>query len=238
MRIAICDDEEQIRADIAQKVRHIYPKEEVIAYPSGGELLSDKQIPDILFLDIQMPEIDGMETARQLRRANRKTILIFVTGIEDYVFQAFDVMAFHYLVKPFSEEKLQEVLKNAVEQYQSINKKPEHTKTRELLIKAGSTHIKVNMEEIVYAEVFNRKVIIHTTREDIEYYGKLSELEEQAGEDFFRTHRAYLIHYKYVDKYEATAVYLEKGMAIMAKQNYPKFVKHYLKYNQRKGRES
>lgn len=97
-------------------------------------------------------------------------------------------------------------------------------------------HVKVLIEDIIYAEVFNRKIIIHKRNEDIEYYGKMKELEKLAGEDFFRTHRGYLVHLKYVEKYDASTVYLEKGTALMAKQNYPKFVKSYLKYNQRKGK--
>ena len=88
---------------------------------SGEALLeADEQI-DILFLDIQMPGKNGMETARALRKRGMDTILIFVTAIEEYVFQAFDVGAFHYLVKPFEQEKFAEVLRNAIKQ--KINKK-------------------------------------------------------------------------------------------------------------------
>ena len=90
------------------------------------------------------------------------------------------------------------------------------------------------IKDIIYAEVFNRKIILHKTDGDLEYYGKMSELEKQVGNAFFRSHRAYLIHFKYVEKYNATTIYLEKGTAIMAKQNYPEFVKRYLKYNESK----
>ena len=71
--------------------------------------------------------------------------------------------------------------------------------------------------------------------ERIEYYGKLSDLEDIAGDSFFRPHRAYLINFKYVVRYDATTIYLEKGTVLMAKQNYPKFVKKYMKYNQKRG---
>jgi len=84
--------------------------------------------------------------------------------------------------------------------------------------------------------LFDRKVIIHTMDSDIEYYGKLKELEEKAGDEFFRTHRSFLVNFGFIRKYDATTVYLKKGQALMAKQNYGKFVKQYLRYNQRKGR--
>ena len=83
-------------------------------YLSGDELIASGSKPDILFLDIQMPGMDGMETAKMLRQDNENMILIFVTAAEEYVFQAFDVGAFHYLVKPFSDEKLKEVVTKAV----------------------------------------------------------------------------------------------------------------------------
>ena len=189
--------------------------------------------PDILFMDIQMPGKDGMETARIVRRNNKDMILIFVTAVEEYVFQAFDVGAFHYLVKPFSDDKFEEVVKRAIKTIGENSSNENDDKY--MMIQSAGSHIKVFLRDIVYAEVFNRKVIIHTRNADIEYYGKLQDLCDIAGADFFRTHRAYLVHFKYVVKYDANCVTLENGTAMIAKQNYPEFVKQYLKYNQRKG---
>ena len=62
----------------------------------------------------------------------------------------------------------------------------------------------------------------------------MSELEKEVGDDFFRSHRAYLVHFKYVEKYDASTIYLEKGTALMAKQKFPDFVKKYMQYNERK----
>ena len=202
MRIAICDDEVSMVQILEEKIKRLLPDAVIEKYLSGEKLIASGSKPDVLFLDIQMPGMDGMETAKMLRQDNEDMILIFVTAAEEYVFQAFDVGAFHYLVKPFSDEKL-----------------------------------KIFLRDIVYAEVFNRKVIIHTRNTDIEYYGKLQDLQNMAGEDFFRTHRAYLVHFKYVEKYDATCVTMKNGTALIAKQNYPEFVRRYLKYNQRKGNE-
>jgi DNA-binding LytR/AlgR family response regulator len=71
---------------------------------------------------------------------------------------------------------------------------------------------------------------------DIAYYGKMRELEAKAGDKFYRTHRSFLVNFRFIKKYDATTVYLKKGQALMAKQNYQGFVKSYLRYNQRKGR--
>jgi DNA-binding LytR/AlgR family response regulator len=118
---------------------------------------------------------------------------------------------------------------------QDGQKKSEVPDRKHIMIRTGGTHTKIYLEKIVYAEVFNRKVIIHMTDGEIEYYGKLSDLEKMLGEDFFRPHRSYLIHFRYVVKYDASNIYLEHDSAPMAKQNYPNFVKQYLRYNQRKG---
>ena len=106
------------------------------------------------------------------------------------------------------------------------------------MISTRGKHIIVNIEDIVYAEVFDRKVIIHTMDLDIEYYGKMKELENKVGDEFYRPHRAYLVNFNFIKKYDATTIYLKKGQALMAKQNYKEFVKCYLRHNQRKGREN
>lgn len=230
MRIAICDDEEEVRAMLAEKVRRLYPAAELALYSSGGELLMAPP-PDIVLLDIQMPGPNGMDTAKLLRQNAKDAAIIFVTALEDYVFEAFDVGALHYLVKPFDHRKLTEVLARAVRQWKDRQRQ---TEKPTLMVTRAGEHIAVPIEDIVYAEVFNRKVILHTLDSDIEYYGKMKELEKKAGCDFYRPHRAYLVNFRFIRRYDASTIYLEKGQALMAKQNYQDFVKSYLRYHQRK----
>ena len=238
MRIAICDDEKNIRELIGNKVTAQYPEAEIVFYSSGEELLLSDERIDILFLDIQLTGRNGMETARELRKKEKEVILIFVTAAEEYVFQAFDVGAFHYLVKPIDDVKFNEVLRRAVDELNVQRVQRAKVKTPEekyVMINNAGVHSKVLIDDIVYAEVFNRKIVIHKMNGTIEYYGKLSDLEALAGDNFFRPHRAYLINFRYVEKYDATTIYLEQGTALMAKQNYPVFVKKYMKYNQKRG---
>lgn len=189
-------------------------------------------------LDIQMPGRNGMETARQLRRDSREMVIIFVSALEEFVFQAFDVGAFHYLVKPFDDRKFAQVLSRAVSQYEENSRqkaaRDEEKSAPSIMITKGGEHITVRIADIVYAEVFDRKVILHTMDSDIEYYGKMKELEKAAGSDFYRPHRAYLVNFHFIRKYDAATIYLERGQALMAKQNYHDFVKSYLRFNQRK----
>lgn len=114
MRIAVCDDEKEIREMLEEKIIRYYPKAVISLYSSGEELLLAGSRPDILLMDIRMAGKNGMETAKEFRKACKDTIIIFVTALEEYVFCAFDVGAFHYLVKPFDDKKFEEVLRNAV----------------------------------------------------------------------------------------------------------------------------
>ncbi len=240
MQIAVCDDEKEIRDLFAEKIQKFYPQAEVVLYASGEELLLSHLPPDILLLDIQMPGKNGMETARELRRRYKDTVLIFITGLEDFVFQAFDVGAFHYLVKPFEDEKLFQVLQSAAARLEEqrkwrIGRREE--KRQELVVAAEGKHFVVSLKELVYAEVFNRKIMLHTLDSDIEYYGRMKDLVKKTGTDFYRPHRSYLVNFNYIKKYDASVIYLEKGQALMAKQNYQDFVKRYLRFIQKEGKE-
>ncbi|MBD5507709.1 MAG: response regulator transcription factor [Lachnospiraceae bacterium] len=242
--ITICDDDKTLQEFLQQKIRKFCANKNtscrIICCDSGEELLN-LPAPDILFLDIQMSGKNGMETARELRRRHEDTILIFVTAMSEYVYEAFDVDALHYLIKPFSDEKLQEVLEKALRQLQSLSEIKEGQRKSEkplenqenskiLLVKRGGLSTKVFLSDIIYAEVFNRKVMLHTINGEIEYYGKLTDLSEQAGVDFYRTHRAYLVNLKYVEKYNATTVWLEQGTALLSKKQFSGFVQQYMQY--------
>lgn len=248
MRIIICDDEPAMRNILSEKIRKIQSTDEVLTCASGEELLQMPR-PDILFLDIQMPGQNGMETARAIRKKDKHMVLVFITALEEYVYEAFDVNAFHYLVKPFSDEKLEEVLRHAVESLEeqrlygevlpggsamkeavSGKNESQNAENRCFYVKNGGTRIRIKIADIIYAEVFNRKIVLHTKDRDVEYYGKLGELEARAGEDFFRPHRAYLINMKYVVKYDAHTIWTERGSVIMSKKQFPIFVKRYLAY--------
>ena len=239
MRIAVCDDEKEVRDMFAGRLHELYPDAAISLYQSGDELLLAEGQPDIVLLDIQMPGKNGMETARDFRRNNKEAVIIFVTALEDYVFQAFDVGAFHYLVKPFDEGKFVQVLANAAAESADRKRGKEADKKKKqppLLISAKGRHLLADWEEIIYAEVYDRKVVIHTVDSDIEYYGRMKELEEKAGDNFYRSHRAYLVNFDFVRKYDASVIYLERGQALMAKQNYRDFVKSYLKHIRKKER--
>lgn len=230
---AICDDEREIRSSIERNIRLLCEDADIIKFADGKALVEYEGGFDILFLDIQMEGMSGMEAARVLRGRGCKAVIIFVTAIEEYVFDAFDVGAFHYIVKPFDKAKFFDVLRKAVAQCESI-KAREVRDEPSLAVKTGSTTRKIYLYEIFYLEVFNRKVVIHKADGDVEFYGKLIELEDRLSEHFVRCHRAYIVNMRYVLKYTANNITLENGAEILlSKQKYGEFVRKYLKYTSR-----
>ena len=234
MRFAVCDDETELRRDISDRIAALCPGASVTEFSSGDELLAGAGGFDIIFLDIGMDGLDGMQTARELRRNGCRAAIIFVTAFEDRVFDAFDVGAFNFLVKPVSAQKFAEVLKKAIDSRETPP--PDETHDRYIAIKTGGLNTKLALSEIMYAEVFDRILILHTTGGKVEYRGRLNEFEKCTDETFFRTHRSYLINLRYLEKYTSSEVTMENGDRILlAKQRYSALVKAYLRYIKSEG---
>ncbi|MCM1103807.1 MAG: LytTR family DNA-binding domain-containing protein [Clostridium sp.] len=241
MKIAVCDDEREIREEIGQKIRRFLPDAEVCLYGSAEELLAEKNMPELLFLDIKMSGMNGMALAEKLRSRDRDVTIIFLTALEEYVYRAFDVGAFHYMLKPVDPVRFYEVLERAVRERRR-NRKPAcpcgEREEESLTIRSKARTEKVYLSEIVYLEVFNRKVTLHKMQEQMEFYGRLKELEQRLNEDFVRCHRSYVVNLRYVRRYNGTEVALENGDSVlMAKTKYAGFVRCYMDYMKRREEE-
>ena len=241
MRIAVCDDEREIREDVKQKIRHYLPEAEVCLYESAERLLAEQGMPDILFLDIKMSGMSGMELAGKLRARGENVTIVFLTAMEEYVYRAFDVGAFHYLLKPVDTVKFYEVLEKAVAERQRVRESAllrEERAEASLTIKNKARTEKVYLSEIVYLEVFNRKVTLHKMQGEIEFYGRLKELEQRLSADFVRCHRAYVVNLRYVRRYDGAEITLENGDSVlMAKTKYAEFVRRYMDYIRKREEE-
>lgn len=111
MKIAVCDDDRPIREELIRLIQRQVSDADVTEYPSGEELIDGGADFDIYFLDIDLGSVSGMDVARHIREqeesGRQRSIIIFVTGYREYMEAAFDVNAFHYLVKPIDEENFQ-----------------------------------------------------------------------------------------------------------------------------------
>ena len=241
MKLTICDDDRRIREMIAEAVREVSQSIEIECFKDASAVLSKGYNTDILFLDIQMPGIDGMNAAKIIRGNGKKTVIVFVTAIEELVFNAFDVGAFQYIVKPFDRNRIKEVIKKAIEQAEEMDyiektvREKETEKVRSIMVKSGGANTKVIISDIKYAEVFDRRIVLHMSgRDNIEFYGRISELEGMLGNDFFRIHRAYLINLAYVKAYDSKTVNVAGEAIPVARGKYQDLIKAYLSFQTRR----
>lgn len=232
MKIAICDDESRGREGIKDILKEAFPEIEIREFSSGQELAKAAEteyLPDIILMDIAVngaDGMDGMETARKLRKLSPETILIFVTGVREQVFQAFDVGAFHYLLKPVEKEKLISVVARAIAEVEKTNTKPKC-----MLVKIPGGYRRLNMADILYAESDGRKVILHLKQENLEFYEKMEELEQRLGEGFYRCHRGYLVSLSEIMEYDKSNIRMSNGETVyLSKRKYSEFVQAYGKY--------
>lgn len=210
--IGICDDEIHMLRELKERSASFFAERQIeaktVQFSNGIDLLQYKKQLDIIFLDIQMDGLDGMETARRLRSRGYEGFLIFVTVLGELVFDAFAVEAFDYLVKPIRDncfEKTMERLLNT--HYRQLG--------GELLIKRGYESQIVPFDDIVYCEIINRKIYIHLSdHEVIDYYDKLEKLEQKLDGHFFRCHRSYVINLKFLKSYKEGQAYLTSGESV------------------------
>lgn len=227
--IAVCDDELLDCLTISAQIRTIM--EEMGAafcveqFQSGRQLLKSLGRFDVIFLDILMEGMDGMETARQCRRMDFDRMLVFFSSSRDYVFDAYDVEAFQYLVKPIEDKKLKKVLQKAV-------RKMEERSQAFILVSRDRQKRKLFLDDIYYFEIRGRMIDIHGTGGVFSYYEQIGILErELQGKGFFRCHKSYLVNLKYVDVYNRQELVLDNGERIaIAKRRYEAFCEEILKY--------
>lgn len=230
MHIAIIDDEaaicEQIKAFICKK----HPDHEITVYTSGQSFLAAGEVFDLVYLDIQMEGMNGIETARALRNVQPDTLLIFVTGAREYALEAFDVSAFHYLIKPLEEAKFIQVLERALEE---AGRRKARDRERLFLRARNQT---IDQSHIRYIESRGKKVEIHTQKENITIYGSMNDLQAQLGKSFYRCHRGYLVNMAYITEYGADSITLTGGEVLyLTKKKHAEFVKAYMWYLQNGG---
>lgn len=212
IRIAICDDERYMSDDIRAMAFDFFHRKNmetaIVQFSCGEELLKYGKPLDIVFLDIQMQGIGGMETAKKLRERRFRGFLIFITVLKEMVFQSFEVQAYDYLVKPIEEKQFEKTMERLFVSMQNARE-------ANLLVKKGYESRIVSMEEIVFCEIIDRKIYLHlTSSEVVDYYDRLENLEAKLDGRFFRCHRSYLINLKYLKSYKNGLAYMEGGKEI------------------------
>ena len=211
IKTAICDDEKFFAEELHTQIKDFFLEKriefQITEYLSGNELVKHSCDHDLVFLDVKMAEPDGFKTAEILRENGFSGHIIFVTIMKDDVYKAFEYEAFDYLVKPLSKTSFDRTMERFLRTLQNSSK--------QLIVTHKNEQSIINLSNVLYCEVINRKINLHIADGNIiEYYGKISELEKKLGDEFFKSHRSYLVNLKYISGYNSSEITLANGEKI------------------------
>lgn len=213
MNIAICDDDRLMSGQIEKIVDQVFhgetSKYNAEVFFSGDELLhfltEQPNFFHMYLLDIEMIGTDGLETAAQIRKADPDAVIIFMTSHAELMSEAFEVLAFQFIIKPFDTNRALEIVTSAVRYlqkrkgiFQFVSQKKIYT---------------FFLSQISYIESSGRKILLHTTDGEIyEYYGTLKDAREQVkGILFAQIHTSIIINFEQLSTVESNFVYLKDG---------------------------
>lgn len=167
---------------------------------------------DILLLDIEMGNLNGVQLAKKIRKENDAVQIVFITGYSDYIAEGYEVSALHYLIKPINLSKFFSTLDRAMAKLKQNE--------RALLLKTGGETIRIPLYEIRFIEVQGNYVTVHSYREYTAKY-TLKQIEKELDERFFRTNRSYIINISYIRRITKKEVYLADGTRVpLARKKY------------------
>ncbi len=215
VKIAVCDDEVDVLHHMKELLQK-YPKAElqITTYQSSKELAASSEGYDIILLDIDMEEMNGLEAAEKIRERDKNVKIIFVTGYREYTIYAFAVHAFAYLIKPVKEEELFKQLEEAV-----IYQKAETDTIIDMISTAGVIHQAV--KDIMYCEYQNRYIILRNSKEKGFYKvkGKIKEMYEKLKPYHFALcHKSFIVNLFYVKNIKGYDIIMEDGSILPLSQ--------------------
>ena len=212
-KIAVCDDEwassRQLSTYLEQYEKDTGESFSTFYFSSGEELL--ERMPrdtQILFLDIQMGGMTGIQAARRLREAGRELFLFFVTSHISFALEGYDVHAYAFLKKPVAYPEFAQNLTDALRQL-------DKSASAVLRLRSGPDTAIIHCDEIVYAEVYNHMTTLVLDGGETQYAFSLGEIEEQIGRHgFFRVHKSYLVNMKKVARIGQSDVIMKNGASV------------------------
>jgi two-component system response regulator LytT len=210
MRIAVCDDEELFRIEFKSVLDKVLINAEYnIDTFSGGSSLYEaflKNPFDLVFLDIEMPGIDGITLAKRLRAVSENVLIVFLTSHIEYALEGYEVNALRYLVKPVDMNKLSEVLKYIQDKKNN---------SRQIMIKQEGEDIVIDISDIIYMESMDKNVRIVTSKSEYITRYNISDYEEELkNSGFLRIHRGYLISLSKVKKIVKNDVVMDGDISL------------------------
>ncbi|MGL6106300.1 LytR/AlgR family response regulator transcription factor [Romboutsia sp.] len=195
--IVICEDDLLQRELLVTYLQQVFEdlglEYLLIEFSSGEELLDNyPDKVDILFLDVQMDELTGMDTARKIRIFDKKVEIIFTTGIADYIYEGYEVRAYRYILKPLKYECILKHTESCINEI--IDKK------NTIAIKDRLKTSIILINDILYIEVIRKEIIIYTKEDKYFFKTSMKSIEDTlVKKNFFRCHKSYLINLREIN---------------------------------------
>ncbi len=229
MRIVICDDNLEFLKQIEDIVSCIYKEMqmeiEISCFSKGRLLLAEMENSDVdlLLLDIDMPEISGLEAAKRLREMGKESILIFISSYENYVFDTFEYQPFRFIRKG----RLQQELPIALRAAEGVYRK---SKKHYVILRCDEGEVRIEETEIMYFEVVHRQIRICLADGRVLHIWKtVKELQrELSAECFSKIHSGCVVNLKYVSGYAGCDITLDNGERLTASRGGIKIFKEEL----------
>ena len=233
MNIALCDDNPTFLKLFHQKIQTSAAKFDWICeyrfYHNSHQLLdADLSTTDILFLDIDMPEINGIAAGRILRDQYPDLIIVYVTGYVQYARDGYSVAAFRYLLKDSLDEELTDCLKDIQQKL--------YAQQKSITIRGVEYIRQTRLQDILYLEgTSQRHVIVHTRQWDAECLGRLSDYENELhNQGFLRIQRSFLVNMLHIDLIKNYQVHLSNGKKLkVPERSYANITSQYLMWRGR-----
>lgn len=230
MRIAICDDEKFYRDKIKgclEEYITLYPEISIGEFSCGEDLIDaydNGEEFDFLFLDIEMKEINGVETAQKIKTRDNNIITFFITSYVSFISDTFRVGAFQFLIKPIDKDEFRKDFNRAIEQYKVNNHK--------YIVKYKDLTIALEIKDIIYIEAYNRHLFIFDGINRYECIGKLKDEEKKLSfYGFIRCHQGFLVNMSYIKIIGKTSILLKDGEEIpVSKRLRPTIMEEFNRY--------
>lgn len=224
INIAIVDDDDEARNTISSYIKkyqeECHLKAEISEYKNAAKLLeSYAEYYNIIFMDIQMEGMGGIEAAEKIRAQDKSAILFFVTNMQNYVITGYRVNALGYLLKPVSYVDFTFQLQKAIDRLETI-------KNRYILVESAGEFTRIDLSRVIYIESSKHKVLIHTEDGVTEIYNSLKKLEILLSKHYFvKCNNCYLINLRHVKKIAGNEVLFENSKLSISRAKKNEFMK-------------
>lgn len=216
MTICICDDEPKILNDIKNILMSLCDSVEVKGFSKSKDLQKyvEKENIDILFMDIKLNDVNGINFIKQNEKYLKNTKLIYITGYTEYIEDVFETNPIYFLQKPLNEEKIKKAYNKAIEQITSEN--------IDIVFKTAKEIIKMPLDQILYIESKGRLIEIHTENGIKKIYLKLSDIDQIYKDFFIRIHKSFLVNINKIKVYKYSKIILEDNSELTISRSYQK----------------